>query len=130
MAFLSFADVALTYEGSDRPIRALDAFSLVVASGEPVAVIGPSGCGKSTMLLLAAGLLVPTAGSVTIGGEPASGPRRATALILQDHGLLPWKTVEDNVALGLFVRKEPKGEARARAREALERVGLVEFARA
>ena len=130
MAFLTFDSVALTYEGSDRAVRALDAFSLAVAAGEPVAVIGPSGCGKSTMLLLAAGLLTPGAGSVTIDGAPVAGPRRATALILQDHGLLPWKTVEDNAALGLVIRGEDRRAARERSREALERVGLADFARA
>jgi ABC-type nitrate/sulfonate/bicarbonate transport system ATPase subunit len=65
---LSFDNVTLTYEGSDRAVRALDALSLEIAAGEPVAVIGPSGCGKSTMLLLAAGLLKPGAGSVRGAG--------------------------------------------------------------
>jgi len=133
---LAFDKVSLTYEGSDRTVRALDTLELTVAAGEPVAVIGPSGCGKSTMLLLAAGLLAPSAGAVRVGGgadadgEPLAGPRRETALILQDFGLLPWKTVEANAGLGLEVRGVPADERRRRSAEALERVGLGEFAHA
>ena len=131
MASLRFDSVSLTYEGSDRTVRALDALELHVAEGEPVAVIGPSGCGKSTLLLLAAGLLSPNSGTVQVGdGEPLAGPRRETALILQDFGLLPWKTVEANAGLGLQVRGVPREERRRRSAEALERVGLGDFAHA
>ena len=130
MATLEFDSIGMTYEGSDRSVRALDALVLSVAEGEPVAVIGPSGCGKSTLLLIAAGLLTPTEGAVRVGGSAVDGPRRETALILQDFGLLPWKTVEANAALGLTVRAVPRAEARKRAADALERVGLAEFARA
>lgn len=130
MAALAFADVSLTYEGSDRAVRALECLQLEVSAGEPVSVIGPSGCGKSTMLLLAAGLLAPTVGRVTVADAEVSGPRRATALILQEHGLLAWKTVEDNAGLGLLLRGASRSEARRLAREALELVGLAEFARA
>jgi NitT/TauT family transport system ATP-binding protein len=135
VASLTFDTVTLTYEGSDRTVRALDALALDVADGEPVAVIGPSGCGKSTLLLLAAGLLTPTSGSVRVGvgvgaGQRLTGPRRETALILQDFGLLPWKTVEANAGLGLEVRGVAREERRRRSAEALERVGLADFARA
>ena len=130
MAALEFDSTSVTYEGSDRSVRALDALSLTVADGEPVAIIGPSGCGKSTLLLAAAGLLAPTGGRVRVGGEPVAGPRRGTALILQDFGLLPWKTVEANAALGLKIRGVAASESRRRADEALARVGLAEFARA
>jgi NitT/TauT family transport system ATP-binding protein len=130
VATLEFDSIGMTYEGSDRSVRALDALVLSVAEGEPVAVIGPSGCGKSTLLLIAAGLLTPTEGAVRVGGSAVDGPRRETALILQDFGLLPWKTVEANAALGLTVRGVARAEARKRAADALERVGLAEFARA
>ncbi len=129
MATLEFDHIGMTYEGLDHSVRALDALSLCVAEGEPVAVIGPSGCGKSTLLLLAAGLLRPTAGAVLVAGAPVVGPRRQTALILQDFGLLPWKTVEQNAALGLTVRGVSRAEVRERSGAALERVGLAEFAR-
>ncbi len=128
MASLAFDKIAVTYEGSDRQVRALDDISLAIEAGEPVAIIGPSGCGKSTMLLLAAGLLAPTAGRVVVDGTPPSGPRLQTALILQDLGLLPWKTVSQNAALGLRIRNVDRAEERRRAGEALERVGLADFA--
>lgn len=128
MTFLSFDSVDYTYQGLDRTVQALDSFSLEVAAGEPVAIIGPSGCGKSTMLLLAAGLIAPSAGGVTVDGAALAGPRQATALMLQDSGTLPWKTVEDNVALGLVLRGATRADARARAHEALTRTGLIEFA--
>ncbi|MGV8084294.1 MAG: ABC transporter ATP-binding protein [Coriobacteriia bacterium] len=130
MASLEFDDVRLTYEGVRGSVPALGGLSLTIADGEPVAVIGPSGCGKSTLLLLAAGLLQPTSGRVRVGGTDATGPRRQTALILQDFGLLPWKSVARNAALGLTIRGVPRAEARARAEAALERVGLREFAHA
>jgi ABC-type nitrate/sulfonate/bicarbonate transport system ATPase subunit len=129
MASLSFRDVRMTFEGSDGPVRALEGVSLRVAAGEPIALIGPSGCGKSTFLLLAAGLLRPSGGEVELDGAPLAGVRRETALILQDHGLMPWKTVEDNAALGLRIRGASVRESRERSREALGRVGLAEFAR-
>jgi NitT/TauT family transport system ATP-binding protein len=130
VAALEFDSTSMTYEGSDRSVRALDALALSVADGEPVAIIGPSGCGKSTLLLLAAGLLAPSSGRVSVGGVPVDGPRRGTALILQDFGLLPWKTVEANAALGLKIRGVGAAELHQRANEALERVGLADFARA
>ena len=130
MASLNIDSVSLTYEGLDRAVRALDAFTLQVGQGESIAIIGPSGCGKSTLLLLAAGLLRPDAGAVLVGGSAVTGPRLGTALILQDFGLLPWKTVADNAGLGLQVRGVARAEVRARAADALERVGLTEFARA
>ncbi len=130
MASLAFDNVGVIYEGSDRQVRALDHISLSIAEGEPIAVIGPSGCGKSTMLLLAAGLLSPTAGQVLVDGVEPTGPRIQTALILQDLGLLPWKTDADNASLGLRVRHVDRAEERRRAGQALERVGLADFAAA
>jgi ABC-type nitrate/sulfonate/bicarbonate transport system ATPase subunit len=130
MASLEFDNVGFIYEGSDRQVRALDHISLAIVEGEPIAIIGPSGCGKSTMLLLAAGLLAPTSGRVLVDGAEAGGPRLQTALILQDLGLLPWKTVADNASLGLRVRHVDRAEERSRAGAALERVGLADFAAA
>lgn len=127
MAALRFEDVSHTYAGLGRSVPALAGVSLDVADGEPIAIIGPSGCGKSTMLLLAAGLIEPTAGSVTVAGEPVRGPRLKTSLILQDFGLLPWKTVFQNASLGLDVRHVPRKEAREATVRSLRQVGLLEF---
>lgn len=127
MATVEARAIGITYEGVDRSVRALDACTLDIAAGEPVAIIGPSGCGKSTLLLAMAGLVRATEGDVHVGGEPVTGPRLRTALILQDFGLLPWKTVLHNAALGLEVRGLPTAERTERADAALARVGLAEF---
>jgi ABC-type nitrate/sulfonate/bicarbonate transport system ATPase subunit len=127
MADVRIDSVSITYHGVDADVRALSGLDLALADGESVAVIGPSGCGKSTLLLAMAGLLAPTAGTVTVAGERIARPRLRTALILQDFGLLPWKTVLANAELGLRIRHSPPGESRRRALEALTRVGLDEF---
>ncbi len=127
MASVSAHAVGVTYHGVDSDVVALAGADLELADGSSVAVIGPSGCGKSTLLLAVAGLLATSTGSVDVGGEPVSGPRLRTSLILQDFGLLPWKTVRENAELGLRIRRHPSSERRARAAEALERVGLTEF---
>jgi len=127
MARIEAHDISVAYRGADRTVSALEGCSLAVASGEPVAIIGPSGCGKSTLLLVLAGLVMPTGGAVSIDGAPLGGPRLRTALILQDFGLLPWKTVRANAALGLQVRGVSAHERIQRASAALVRVGLTEF---
>jgi NitT/TauT family transport system ATP-binding protein len=128
-AMLSYRGASLTYPGTAGPVTALAGYSLDVRRGESIALIGPSGCGKSTSLLLAAGLLQPTEGCVRVAGESVARPRLTTALILQGFGLLAWKTVRENAALGLRIRRFPREERRRRTDAALERVGLSEFAR-
>jgi len=127
MAGVRIDGLSVTYHGVDTDVSALDGVDLVLADGDAVAVIGPSGCGKSTLLLTIAGLMAPGGGAVLVGEAPVEGPRLRTALILQDFGLLPWKTVLDNAELGLKIRRHPVAERRALALEALERVGLTEF---
>lgn len=122
--------VALTYTSAAKTTEALAGIDLAIEPGEPIALIGPSGCGKSTLLKVISGLRIPDAGEVTVAGERLKSPRRKTALILQDYGLLPWKTVLDNAALGLTIAGVARSEAGQRARAALETVGLVEFERA
>ena len=121
---LSFEGVTLAYD----ELIALDNLNLHVASGEALAVIGPSGCGKSSMLRLAAGLAQPIAGTVAVDGKTLAGPRQETALILQDYGLLPWKTALANAELGLVIQGVSADERRQRALSALKRVDLEAFA--
>ena len=128
-ARIGFEGVGLTYGRGDEAVEALRDVTFEVAAGESVALIGPSGCGKSTTLHLVAGLLAPSGGAVAVNGEPVRRPRRETAFIQQDLGLLPWRNVLQNAALGLRIRKVPRDEALARARTALARVGLEGFER-
>jgi len=101
--------------------------SLAIAPGTFVAIVGPSGCGKSTLLNAAAGLLFPPAGRVTVFGEPLEGINPHAAYLFQQDALLPWRTVLDNVKLGLVFRKVPDAEASSEARAWLRRVGLAGF---
>jgi NitT/TauT family transport system ATP-binding protein len=100
--------------------KALGPFSLSVAAGEVLALVGPSGCGKSTALRLLAGLEEPSRGRVT----RAAG-RGETAVVFQAPTLAPWLTALANVALPLELAGTPRAEARARAAQALARVGLA-----
>lgn len=115
---VAIEDVGLRYPGRE-PVDALSGFNLAVADGERVAVVGPSGCGKSTLLALAAGLLVPTSGSVHI--------RQAVALMPQRDLLVPWRSALRNAALALEAQGVPRDEATDRARPLFTRFGLEGF---
>jgi NitT/TauT family transport system ATP-binding protein len=108
--------------------RAIDEISLAVPSGAFVAIVGPSGCGKSTLLNVVAGLLPPSSGMVRVAGETLTGLNRHATYMFQQDALLPWKTVRDNVALGLTLAGAARADAHSRADAWLERVGLAEFA--
>ncbi len=109
----------------DLPV--VDGFTSEFKTGELVALVGPSGCGKSTLLHLAAGLEMPTQGSVLADGRKIAGPHPSRTLVFQEHALYPWLTLEDNVALALEFQNTPKKRAREAAREWLARVGLGGF---
>ena len=123
-----FMAISMLIGAGGNALCALQNMDIDVAPGEAVAILGPSGCGKSTSLLIAAGLRVPTQGAAFVDGVRVAGPRLNTALILQDFGLLPWKTVAENAGLGLQIRKTPKRERAERVARALEQVGLADFA--
>jgi len=95
---------SLTYKYIQGPAIFRD-FNLDIERGQAVAVLGPSGCGKTTLLYLLAGLRTPTSGSIYIDGERITRPRPHTGLILQEYGLLPWATVQQNASLGQQIRK-------------------------
>ena len=109
-------------------LTALEDVDLRLPPGEIVAVIGPSGCGKSTLLGIVGGLLRPTAGRVTVAGEIPAGSLNPFTFVFQDFALLPWRTVEGNVALPLEHHARLSAAERAgRVGDALRRTGLVEF---
>jgi len=119
---------AITLENISRSFgayTAVDAVDLSIDQGKFVSVVGPSGCGKSTLLNLAAGLIQPTKGTITVFGEPLKGLNRRAAYMFQQDALLPWKTVLENVALGLRFRGEVHDQ---KAQEWVDRVGLSAFA--
>jgi ABC-type nitrate/sulfonate/bicarbonate transport system ATPase subunit len=112
---------------SSGGVLALDDISLDVGAGRFVCLLGPSGCGKSTIFNIAAGLLRPTAGSVRIDGEDVTGSIGTVGYMLQKDLLLPWRTVLDNVILGLELKGVPRRVARDRALPLLARYGLGGF---
>lgn len=111
--------------------RALDDITFDVAEGEFFTIVGPSGAGKTTLLRCLAGLLEPTSGTVSFRGRPVSGVPRELAVVLQDYSrsLLPWFSVEKNVALPLRAQGVAKAEVASRTAQALADVGLADAAR-
>src|SRR3979409_1438678 len=107
--------------------HALAPVTLAIPQGRFVSLIGPSGCGKSTIFNIIAGLLEPTAGEVLIDGIAATGTIGRVGYMLQKDLLLPWRTVLDNVILGMEIQGVPLREARGRALPLLQRYGLSGF---
>ena len=130
MAEVSLTEVSISYrglDGSEYPaVREID---LHLTAGRFVSVVGPTGCGKSTLLNAVAGLLRPTSGEVRIDGTPLRGLNERAGYLFQQDALLPWKTVLENVELGLRLRGVPPAERAGRATELLRRVGLAGFER-
>lgn len=91
----------LEYRDGRQSIPVINDLCLRISAGESVAILGPSGCGKTSLLYVICGLVRPTAGQMIVDGQPVERPRRDVALILQDLGLLPWKTVWKNASLSL-----------------------------
>jgi len=125
---VSFATVCKRFPTPDgHSYTAIEDVTFSVRHGEFVSIVGPTGCGKSTLLNLAAGLAQADGGSVEVFGDPLVGLNHFATYLFQQDVLLPWKTAEDNVGLGLLFQRMPAPEARAHARQWLARVGLAGF---
>jgi NitT/TauT family transport system ATP-binding protein len=125
---LEYQNISKTFalNGVERTV--LSKLNLRVDSGEFVAIAGPSGCGKSTLLRLTAGLEVPDEGAVRVGSRKLSASSDIKlGFVFQEAALLPWRTLADNVALGLETRGVPKDERRSKAVALLRTFGLQGF---
>ena len=122
---MSLRNVGKTYE---RGTVALDGFDLTVKDGEFVSLLGPSGCGKSTVLQIIAGISPVSRGTVEWPGEEAAGDGKI-GFVFQEPTLMPWATLARNVRLPLKLAHANRSHARAAVKQALEHVGLAEFAR-
>ena len=121
--------ISLTFRGA-RTTHVLDAVDLDVGPGEVVALIGPNGCGKSTLLRVLGGLIRPDAGTITIDGDPVTGPDPRVGLVFQEPRLLAWRTAEQNVRFPMELAAWSGERQQARADDLLGLVGLREFAAA
>src|SRR5713226_1594924 len=106
----------------------LDSVNLSISKGEFVSLIGPSGCGKSTALKLISGLAVPTGGTISVDGMTPKNAREIISFIFQDATLLPWRTVQQNVGLGLELEGVESNRRKEKTSQLLELVGLQHMA--
>jgi len=129
MASLEIADLSVRYAtGRQTVVEALSHVNLTITDREFVVAIGASGCGKTTLLSTIAGFLAPSDGQALLDGKAITGPGADRGVVFQQHALLPWLTVADNVAFGLRMRGVPRAERRRVAAEKLGLVGLADFA--
>jgi NitT/TauT family transport system ATP-binding protein len=129
-SFIRAHNISLSFRAKDRqPVTALKNFGLEVGRGEFVSIVGPSGCGKSTFLNIVLGLVRPEAGEIQLNGKTITGPGQERAMVFQEFGLLPWRTVQANVELGLELKGVSVGDRSNRAMELIKLVGLDGFER-
>jgi ABC-type nitrate/sulfonate/bicarbonate transport system ATPase subunit len=124
---LVLENVSMTFQTDGQPFTALAPVDLQIPANKFISLIGPSGCGKSTIFNIVAGLQPPTTGRVLIDGEDATGLIGRVGYMLQKDLLLPWRTVLNNVALGMEIRGVKMKDARERAMPLLAKYGLGGF---
>ena len=129
---LAFDDITCRFAARDGggAYTAVANATLRVGAGEFVSVVGPTGCGKSTLLNVAAGLLEPSSGTISVFGEPlraSAGVNRRAGYMFQADALMPWRTGIDNVVAGLEFRGVPRSQAVVQGEDWLRRVGLAGF---
>ncbi|HCJ56839.1 ABC transporter ATP-binding protein [Lutispora sp.] len=111
----------------DKVVHALGSTTIDIKENDFVCIVGPSGCGKSTLLRIIAGLEAATTGKVFFYGKELKEPTRDIGMIFQQYSLLPWRTVEDNIVLGLEFRKESNAIKKEAAEKFLNIIGMGEF---
>ncbi len=128
VACIEGRNVSLTFRPPNRgPVRALQGFDIDVQDGEFLSIVGPSGCGKSTFLNVVLGLIKADSGDVLMRGKPIAGPGTDRAMVFQEFGLLPWRTVLNNIELGLELKGVPAGQRRDVSQRFVQMVGLSGF---
>jgi NitT/TauT family transport system ATP-binding protein len=128
MAYIQGRNVNLTFRPPNRgPVRALQDFDIDVNEGEFLSIVGPSGCGKSTFLNVLLGLLKLDSGDLRLRGKSIAGPGTDRAMVFQEFGLLPWRTAQNNIELGLELKGIAGEERRRVAQRFIHMVGLAGF---
>lgn len=124
MSFLTVQNIHHTYFTKDSATTALSDISLSVEEGEFVSILGPSGCGKTTLLSIISGLIKPVQGTVLLEDRPISSSKNDIGYMLQQDYLFPWKTIEENILLGLKLSKRLTEKTKSAALDLLKQMGL------
>lgn len=127
MSMLSVENISLSYQTLAGETHAIKDISFSVKEGEFIGIVGPSGCGKSTLLSCIAGLTQPTGGTVVLDGKKVEGVSENIGYMLQTDNLLPWRSIYNNVLLGLQIQKKLNEETKAYAAQLLKKYDLWEF---
>lgn len=124
MSFLAIQDIHHTYFTKSSATTALSNITLQVEEGEFVSFLGPSGCGKTTLLSIISGLIKPTQGTVLLENKPVTNEENQIGYMLQQDYLFPWKTIEENILLGLKLSKQLNDNTKTAALSLLKQIGL------
>jgi NitT/TauT family transport system ATP-binding protein len=124
MSFLTVNAVHHTYFTKSTATAALSDITLAVEEGEFVSLLGPSGCGKTTLLSIISSLLKPTQGTVLLENKPVSTTKSQIGYMLQQDYLFPWKTIEENILMGLKLSKQLNDKTKSAALRLLNQIGL------
>jgi NitT/TauT family transport system ATP-binding protein len=124
MSFFAIKDIHHTYFTKASATTALSEISLHVEEGEFVSFLGPSGCGKTTLLSIIAGLIKPTQGTILLESKPITGLKSQIGYMLQQDYLFPWKTIEENILIGLKLSKQLNEQTKRAALDLLNQIGL------
>ncbi|WP_404450635.1 ABC transporter ATP-binding protein [Virgibacillus necropolis] len=122
---ISIENMTKVFYKKNRSVTAIKEISIDIQDGEFVCLVGPSGCGKTTLLRILAGLEKPSIGNFTISQDKEDRPLQS--MVFQEQGVIPWLTVEGNVAFGLNMRHLPKDVVKERTSYYLKKVGLEQF---
>jgi NitT/TauT family transport system ATP-binding protein len=125
---IALEGVSKHYGRGREATHAVERLDLGIRHNEFVSFLGPSGCGKSTLMLMIAGLIEPTSGTISIQGRRVAGPQRTSGIVFQEPVLLPWRTVLDNVLLPIELMGEKVDTFRDHALELLSTAGIADFA--
>ena len=125
--FLTLNNVSFNYHSKQGEVMAVKDLSMSVEKNEFFGIVGPSGCGKTTVLSLIAGMLKPHKGTITLLDKPAHECTGIMGYMLQKDHLFEWRTIEENVMLGLEIKRDKSDKSKKRAIELLEKYGLIEF---
>lgn len=125
--FLTLDNVSFNYHSKQGEVMAVKELSMSVEKHEFFGIVGPSGCGKTTVLSLIAGMLKPQKGEIKLLGKPVHECSGIMGYMLQKDHLFEWRTIEENVMLGLEIKHDKSAKSKKRAMELLEKYGLIEF---